>query len=503
MRSLIREFVPRIDINDRHLPAFIFLWSFILGVFVSSFVFISPLISVSIFVFVSFLYLIIRLSVSNPDRIVLLLIVAMLAFSFGAFRYGVKDFHEINPLFEDAAGEEITIHGRVVNEPERKEDSIRAVVQTDGEKVLMSTSLFSNIEYGDEIVLRGKLEKPGIIESDSGRDFDYGKYLSKDDIYYTLNFADVEIVSKGHGNKIIFLLLRIKHSFTSKISKLLPEPEASLLSGLLISGKQALPESVLEEFRRAGVSHIVVLSGYNITIVAEFMQRMFGFLALRFSILSSVVGIVLFTLMTGATATVMRAAVMAIIVLFGRALGRGYSIGRSLLVAGFLMILENPKILVFDASFELSFLAVLALVYVSPLFERLFRRFSNKWGIKSILSVTLSAQLTVLPFLLYSMGNVSLVSPLSNMLILILVPATMFAGFIATLIGFINYYLALPFSYMAHLMLSYILAVAHVLGNLIFANIEINHFSAWLMIGFYVLIAALILKWNSRLQADS
>ncbi|MFZ2048738.1 MAG: ComEC/Rec2 family competence protein [Minisyncoccia bacterium] len=483
-------------INSRHSGVFVFIWSFILAVLVSSYIFITPIYSLVIIcvgLVGSIIYIFIRNRVSILFLIISLII---LGFGVGGMRYAVKDFHESDLYLEVNIDKKVSIKGLVVSEPEHRENDVRVVVDTEVDKILVSTGLFSGVNYGDEVEVMGKLEQPGLIDSDVGRPFDYGAYLSKENIYYTVSFAQINILESGRGNKIKSILFRIKNSFTNKMNELLAEPESSLLAGLLVSGKQALPKDILDEFRRAGVVHIVVLSGYNITIVAEFLKKIFSFLSLRLATVASIFGIIFFTIMTGATATVVRAAIMVLIVIFGKSMGRTYSVPRALLTAGFFMLLENPKILVFDASFQLSFLAVLALVYVEPIVLKYLTKIPEKYGIRSILSTTIATQFTVLPFLLYSMGNFSIVSIFSNMLILMFVPITMLVGFTATAFGFISYHLALPFSYITHIFLIWILGVAHTLGNLSFAQISIRNFPQSLMLALYLSLIVFIYKKN-------
>jgi len=473
--------------NASHGGVFVFLWSFIFGILISSITAVSPLGALLLMCVGGIVLLGYKKSI--------LFGLMFLALGLGIFRFDVKDFHEIDPVLEQNVGKTSEIWGMVVSEPEQRENDMRFIVQTETDKIIISSPFITHLEYGDEVNVEGKIEKPGIIPSDTGRDFDYAKYLSKDDVYYTISFAKVSVVGHDKGNKILSILLSIKHSFVNHMNHLLPEPESSLLAGLLVSGKQALPKNILDEFKRAGVVHIVVLSGYNITIVAEFLRNIFSFLSYSVATSASVLGIVLFTLMTGATATVVRASIMALIVVLGKSLHRTYSVPRALLLAACLMLLQNPKLLVFDPSFQLSYLAILALVYVGPIVESHLQRVTLKWGVRSILSTTIATQVTVLPYLLYSMGSVSIVSLFSNMLILIFVPTTMLVGFMATILGYVNYYLALPFAFLAHLLLSYILEVAHELGNLPWASFTLS-IPLWLMLLSYAGILYFI--WRFR-----
>lgn len=417
-----------------------------------------------------------------------MLSLVMLSFGLGALRYAIKDFHQrLIPTFT----------GVIVSEPDEKENTTRFVLRSDnGEKLLVSTDLYSPIHYGDQVEVSGKLAEPGSISDGPGRPFDYAKYLAKDDIYFTMSFARVEVLSQGHGNQIKRALFKLKHSLIAKMREIFNEPESSLLAGLIVAGKAAVPRDILEAFRRAGVIHIIVLSGYNVTIIADFIRRICEHLFLwlrmgmnlpaqigpRAAALASVFGIILFVLMTGAEATVVRAALLVLTVVMAKMLGRSYSAPRALLAAASLMLLHNPKILVFDPSFQLSFLATGGLIYLSPVVESYLGRVPAGWGLRATLAATIATQTAVLPFLIYSTGSVSLVSLPANVLILLFIPATMLGGFIATLVAYVSPLMALPFSYFAHLLLAWILLVSDYLGNLSFAYVASPQFPFWVVL---------------------
>lgn len=488
---------------DREILIAIF--SFACGILLSSLFFFSPIVSLLILIVGVLVLLGEKIYQGKIGREIIFVSLILISFSLGSLRYAVKDFHEL--LIPSATG-------TVVSEPEDKENAKRFVFLSDnGEKVLVSAPLYSPVQYGDRIEVRGKLERPGIIEGeDGGRDFDYGEYLAKDDIYYTLSFAEVEIVSSGHGHPIKAALFKIKRSVVDQARVILSEPYASLLLGLIVAGRDAMPADILEEFRRAGVIHIVVLSGFNITLIAEFLRRLFQHLFIfarvsRFAqapSLAAIIGVLLFVVMTGGEATVVRAALMALTVILARLFGRAYSAPRALLVAGFLMLLENPKILVFDPSFQLSFLATLGLIYLMPVIDKgLARGAFRSWEqIRTTLSQTLATQLAVLPLLIYSMGDVSLVSLPANMLILLTVPYTMLIGFLAIVVSYPSVILAWPLTFATHLLLSWILFVSQTLGNLSFATIQIPPISFLVVIFAYLVLILIIRKLKMKTASE-
>ncbi len=489
------------DRKTRTDSIFAIIFGFIIGVFAASFY----QSNIFLVLFIIFLGCAVLLTDKLRSRLIsresLLISLVLIASGLGIFRYEIKDYYV--PLKPSETG-------IVISEPEQRENTTRFVFKADnGEKVLVNTDLYSHVLYGDRVKVSGKPVIPGLIENDDGlRVFDYGKYLAKDDIYLVLNFVEVEIVSRQHGNPLKNFLFKIKNSFTAKIKEILAEPYASLLSGLIVSGKGAMPRDILEEFRRAGIIHIVVLSGYNITIIAEFIRRFFQsvFLATRarfalpLSIAASVFAILGFVLMTGAEATVVRASIMVLVVIVAKMLGKIHSAPRALLIAGFLMVIHNPKILVFDPSFQLSFLATLGLVYAAPLFERIFKQVPEKFGFRIILSTTLATQLFVLPFIIYSIGDFSLVSLLSNLLVLAVIPLTMLLGFLATLLAYLGTIFALPLAYLAHILLAWILFVASTLGNLSLASISVPPISPVALALFYLILALIFWRLKNYSQ---
>ena len=448
---------PVQDTSWKNKFIFISIFGFALGIFASSFYFVPPLITLFIFAIGVAILLAEKIQKKEIAKEVLCLVLIIFSFSLGSLRYAIKDFHEIQtPL----------LTGVVISEPEDRDNFQRFVFLSDnGEKVLVSAPLYSSVEYGDKVELTGKFKRPTVIvDEDSGREFDYGKFLSKDDIYFTLSSYELQIVSSGHGNAIKALLFKIKKSFVNHAKAILSEPYASLLTGLIVAGRDALPKEILEEFRRAGVIHIVVLSGFNITIIAQFLEKLFR------NRYAAIIGVILFVVMTGAGASIVRAGIMALTVIGAKLIGRNYSAPRALLAAGFLMLFQNPKILVFDPSFQLSFLATLGLIYFMPVIERKLYWITTRFKIRETLSQTLSTQITVLPLLIYMSGDVSIVSIPANLLILLFVPVTMLVGFLAVLLSFLTTLLAWPLAYLSYLLLSWILFVSHLFGSLPFAT---------------------------------
>jgi len=294
------------------------------------------------------------------------------------------------------------------------------------------------------------------------------------------------------------LIFAFKYLFLENLSVVIPEPHVSLLGGLVVGAKQSLGEKLLDDFRVTGIIHIVVLSGYNITIVAEAIMRSLSFLPRIVGTSVGAASIILFALMVGGSATVVRASVMAILVLLARATGRTSEITYALFLAGFGMVLWNPKILIFDPSFQLSFLATLGLIYLAPAIENYFHFVPTKWQLREFGAATISTQIFVLPLLLYKTGELSLVSLPVNVLILSLVPITMLFGFLSGMFGFVSIILSLPFAFISYWLLAYQLKIIEIFSSLPFASMHIVSFPLILMFAVYVIYIVILFKIKSN-----
>lgn len=377
----------------------------------------------------------------------LLYFVVLIFFIFlGVFRYVSWENAPRDQSLESQIGTKVILEGIVDDEPDIRdgatqilfsvrEVSVDSATTSAYGRIKFSVPRYPAYEYGDFVRVKGKLMRPEKFTEDDGRIFDYPAYLAVKGVHYQISFPEIELLRRGEGNSVLAMLFVIKHQFLNTLSSLFPEPENALLGGLLLGGKQSLGDEWQDIFRRAGIVHIVVLSGYNMTIVSEWLVAIFRFLGFYGSLSVGGLGIVFFALMTGAGATVLRAAIMALIALLARATGRTYTMGRALLIAGVFMVIHNPSILAHDPSFQLSFLASLGLIFVSPVIEsrtKLFLRFPI-W--REVFVSTLATQIIVLPLLLYQTGMLSLVSLPVNMLVLPIIPFTMLFGFIAGVVA--------------------------------------------------------------------
>lgn len=440
------------------------------------------------------------------ERVVVFASLSILFIALGIARFDIVESRIGDPVLDLNIEQSVLIEGVISGEPDERDARTKIIVSLEyihkeeektpiTAKVIATIERFPEFSYGDRVILKGEINKPkNFSNEETGRVFNYIAFLGKKGVAYQMFYPEVELIGVGEGSFIREKLFIFKQSFIERIGLVLQEPHSSLLGGIIIGAKQSLGPQLLEDFRTTGIIHIVVLSGYNVTIVAEAMMRFFAFLPFMASLSLSAISIVLFAVMAGAGAPVVRASIMALLVILARATGRVHDIKRALFVAGFLMVVHNPKILIFDVSFQLSFIATLGLICASPIVEKRLSITPNKLGLRQIAAATIATQIFVLPLLLFYMGKFSLVAIPVNLLVLITIPAVMFFGFLAGLLGFVHFTASMVVGTIAYFLLEYILLVVAFFVQVPFAAVFVPHFPILAVFISYAILWILIQK---------
>lgn len=429
------------------------------------------------------------------------------AVSVGAMRTSgvLEELARAEAAFPD--GSILAARAVVVREPEVRARSVQYTVAVPygagrTARFLVFAEPYPRFSYGDVLLLRGRVEAPRPFASGAGRTFPYPEWLKKEGVVRVLYRPSLEKVGEGEGNMLAAQLWSLKRALLSSLARVLPEPALGLAAGLLFGEKRALGDTWVDALRATGVVHIVVLSGYNITLVGEAVRGALRFLPPALQWWGGGAAIAAFAVMVGGGATVVRATLMGLLALVARATGNVYEITHALLLAGLAMLAFNPLLLAFDPSFQLSFLATLGLIHGAPLAERLFPFLPAALGLRGFAAATLATQTAVLPLLLYQTGTFSLVALPANLLVLAVTPAAMLFSFLAGLVGVWSVLLAAPFAFAAWFTLSYQLEVVRFFAALPFAALTIPAFPFWLTVAGY---AALGIAWwrTTRRVRDS
>lgn len=434
----------------------------------------------------------------------------------GIYRYssfGENNNGEIKSVsYYNDSKENITISGIIIGEPDARSDNTKYEIEGSsvvfGENrenvngnILITIEKYPEYSYGDLVEVKGKLNTPKDFT-----DFSYKDYLGRYGIYSVMYYPQVKLLENNRGNFIYSKILSVKNLFQENINNILPEPHSSFLAGLLLGSRKQIPAGLMEDFNRTGTTHIIAISGYNITIIAVVITGLLLSLGLHryHAFWISVGGIILFTILTGASASVVRAAVMGILVLIASRLGRLSQATNALILSGVLMVIVNPKILRFDVGFQLSFLATTGLIFISPIFEKISfkknipKQLFKAQFIKDSLIATLAAQIFVLPVIVYNFDRLSLISPLANILILPIIPFIMLIGFIGGMVGFVWLSLAKFFGFITWALLSYEIKVIEFLSNVPLASIEIKATHWGWVIFYYALVGAVYYRFKTQ-----
>ena len=338
-------------------------------------------------------------------------------------------------------------------------------------KILVQVSAGFDWSYGDQIRVVGALQTP----TDSG-DFSYSAYLARKGIFGLIPYAWVDHLKSGTGNPVRSFLYRFRDMSYDILHQLYQSPESDLLAGILLGRDRGLSKDLQEAFRRTGTTHIIAISGFNIAILAGIFSSSFTkILGRKWGTLTALGVIAGYTILVGADAAVVRAAIMGSLGVFGGLFGRRQNGINSLGLASFVMMLINPNVL-WDIGFQLSLAATLGLVlYGQPLEEKSIQWMSNwmseeraqKWisPLSEFFLFTLAAQVMTLPIIAYHFGGISWLTFVANPLILPVQSLVMILGGLSLVFGVILPALGSFFAFLTYPSVRYTIRMVTWLGS--------------------------------------
>lgn len=432
--------------------------SFILGVCLSSFFVISN----------KFYLLVIILSlcvlVSFRKRACFYLIIL----SLGGLLFNVSYAGIVNNEIVKYFDKGVEIMGRICENPEKDLEKQKLKIAVEGvdgadvdAKVLVSVDLFSDYSFGDEVVVSGILQEPMMFDG-----FDYRGYLAKEGVSAVMYYPEVEIIKDGFN--VFFLKDKLKEQIVNDLSF----DNAAILSAMILGDKGMMTEGLEERLNYAGVRHITAISGMHIAIISLILLKLLLFFRIRKekALIVSLVLLWGYVFFVGMPASALRAVIMISFLFFAQLMGRQSDSLRVLVYAGAFMLLFNPLLLKYDIGFQLSFLAVLGII----LFYSLFKSWINLKYVSDILAVTFSAQVFTLPILVHNFGYFSLISPLTNLLIVPILPFVLGFGFLFSFVGIVFPLLGKILSFPCLVLLGYINKVVYYCSSFYLSHIEVN-----------------------------
>jgi competence protein ComEC len=320
-------------------------------------------------------------------------------------------------------------------------------------RIQITAPMYPEYVYGDVIRVEG-----GFRASPASG------YYRKEGIGAVVRLPQLELIGRNDGSPVLHVLFGFRKSILSALTSSLSPDQAAFLGGLILGRSVGFSQELRDEFKATGTTHLVALSGYNVSIIVLAVAGLLGFWFSRRIIFGiSALTIVAFVLMTGAEASVVRAAIMGVILLVSERAGRPFLMRNAITLAATVMVILNPHVLLFDVGFQLSFFAFLGIVYLQPAIISFFHLSLEPgvFGWRKNLITTTAAQLMVLPLLLYYFGFFSPISFITNLLIIGFIPYTMLFGPLIYLGHLISPLLGIFISLPARVLLGYELGVIH------------------------------------------
>ena len=374
--------------------------------------------------------------------------------------------------------------------------------------VLIFVPRFPVYNYGDELLVKGKLETPQPIDN-----FNYPGYLSNQGIYSTMLSPQTYLIGTGKGFRPLARVYALRNRLSQAMSATIPEPQASLAQGMILGIRGNITPELQNAFIQSGTMHILVISGSQFNIVAGILVAtgiwLFGKRRF-FYIWLALAAIWIYALLTGMSPPVIRSAVMVSIFLFADLLGRQKSAMTAIGFAAALMIAITPKILA-DASFQLTFMSTLGMVVVAPRLQNWGKNIiADKLGeeggfvktadwVADSLFVTLGVTIAIWPLLVYYFGIFSVVSPLASLLVLPALPYLLGSGTLAAVLGIFLLPVGQIVGWLAWLAAFYMLVIINGFAKLTFSAINVGTINpAWIWAYFAALAAILWLIPNRK-----
>jgi len=432
----------------------------------------------------------------------------LLALVLGILRLEISQFNEASDQVRklNDAPEKITLIGQIISEPDIRDNSQRLKIKISKTEsiVLVTIQRYPEYHYLDVVEVTGKLKTPGVFEG-----FNYQQYLQKEGIYSVMDFPLVELIEENHHyTPTTFLyekILWLKHRLSEPLNTHFSGPDSAIMQGIVFGNDKNMSDGLKEQFRITGLSHVTAVSGSNIVIlISLFMSAL---LALGFwrsqAFYGSVILIWLYIIMIGLPVSGIRAAIMGSVALLAQHVGRQNTGTRVLVLTACLMLLQNPLLLLYDIGFQLSFLASLGILHAKPLIDYYFKIiFKERFkSFLDIISVTFAAQIFTLPIIVYNFGQISVIAPITNILVLPMIPLLTIIGFAVSLVGIMWNVTGFIISLPAVLLLAYFTKILGIFSQP-WAVMTLENISfGW--IGIYYIVLAIVIWRLAKYQRQN
>lgn len=432
------------------------------------------------------------------SRLIFIFIGITLFFSIGAFQYKLTNDSSLSKL-AGYSEQQLNIKGYIISEPNVGEAKTSYTLQVEqitsneetkavSAKVLLTTLNTDSIyDYGEEVVVTATLAIPKGRRNPGG--FDYRSYLAQQGVSGTIFAKPESIISTSinKGNILVKTGLMLRGKIVNVIKKSMPPEQAGLLNGMLIGYREGLSEEVQKAFSNSGLTHIMAVSGANVAFLVIpmiFLLRKVLKLRQKTSNIIVIGILVVFVYITGVQPSVLRAVLMAIVILIGQILRREADVYTTISFSAMLLLLSSPSML-YNIGFQLSYVATLSLVLFYKNIKEAIKLKYLPELISDVLAATLAAQVGVLPITVLYFNNVSIISVVTNVLVIPVVELITILGSIMAVVGQLNIFLSQILGYFNSPLLTFVLFVTKTASNVPFAVLRVTTPSLLLVFIYY------------------
>ena len=466
---------------------------------------------------VPLLLLVPALLLRNHRRLLIVICLCLVALTGAVLRYqsSIQPLDSTQLQFYNGTGN-VKIEGTISGPPEIQNTSAAFrfsahkligksdVVAIKGD-ALVRLPFYRDFHYGDTLLITGKPETPSQFD-----DFDYRNYLAHQGIYSIINYPAVTVLSTGGGFQPLSWIYNLRDRMAESLSLCLPEPQCSLAQAILLGLRGNLPQSLTQSFYATGTTHLIAISGQNLTIILGMILSasvwLFG-RKNRIYIWTSLALIWFYTILTGMPATMIRAAIMGSVFLIAELLGRQRNGLAALCLAAALMAAIQPEV-IWDTSFQLSFFSMLGLVFIAPYLIKFIspqgepgrNRYTESLKNIAIISfgTTLAAIIATWPVTAMNFHSFSLIGAPATFFLMPSFPGIMVTSIITSLAGLAWQPFGILLGWIDWLFLSYFILVVRIFSAIPISYVQNFKLDLWLVLLYYVILVCILLSIKYR-----
>jgi len=437
-----------------------FCLSFVGGICIASFFIDSIIVEI-----IGLIIGLILIGAFYEDKAIMVIGFCFIFVSSGMFLYGFNLSKIENNELIKFNNKEVVFEGVVSSDPERGDSKTQIMVNIlKAGRVLVFTDKYSPVKFNDTVRIKGIIKIPEKLDN-----FDYQGYLAKDGVSVIISFPEIEIIKSK--SSFVGQIYDFKKVLGEKIRDNLSPKLSPILEAMILGNDQKMDKETKNKLSVSGLSHVIAISGSHIVIFSAMLFEVLLFLGLwrKQALFGSIFFTLFYVFLVGMPASGVRAGIMVGLLFLAQLISRQSFNLRTLVIAASAMLFFNPLLLKFDLGFQLSFMAVLGIILTGPFFNQwldtVFRG-RLKW-LQEIMAMTISAQIFTLPLLISSFGYFSIISLLSNIIVLPITPLLMALGILVPIFGII---VAVPCS----ILLSYLMWVVDISSQLPFAVLKVD-----------------------------